>query len=176
MGIRVSCMNTLWAVAIALGCGQSLAAQSVYTANTLQLDESGSGPKASIEDLAWFAGTWIGEAFGGRGEESWSAPSGGTMVGTFKLMIDGQVTLYELLLLVPENESVTMKVKHFSADFAAWEEKEGYLSFPLVKLEPQAVYFSGLTWRRVDEQTVEVFLALRRDGELTETKMLLRRQ
>ena len=37
-------------------------------------------------------------------------------------------SFYELMLLAEEEGSLVLKVKHFSADFTAWEDKEDYLS------------------------------------------------
>ena len=39
-----------------------------------------------LENIAWIAGTWHGEAFGGQTEEIWSEPSGGSMMASFKLI------------------------------------------------------------------------------------------
>ena len=49
-------------------------AQSKNTPNTLALDDPDTRPEAKIEDVAWMAGNWKGEAFGGLSEEVWSPP------------------------------------------------------------------------------------------------------
>lgn len=49
-----------------------------------------------LENCAWITGNWKGEAFGGQTEENWSAPSGGSMMATFKLIKDGTVSFYEI--------------------------------------------------------------------------------
>jgi hypothetical protein len=40
-----------------------------------------------LERLSWLAGQWHGEAFGGTCEETWTPPSGGSMVGTYTHMV-----------------------------------------------------------------------------------------
>jgi hypothetical protein len=50
-------------------------AQSPRTEHTLKLDEGEASPEASIGDIAWLAGFWTGDAFGGTAEETWWAPS-----------------------------------------------------------------------------------------------------
>ena len=45
----------------------------------------------SVAELSWLAGHWRGEGLGGQCEEIWSAPQAGTMMGTFRLMKDGEV-------------------------------------------------------------------------------------
>ena len=151
---------------VLLSCGTAATfAQSKNTENTLRLDEGTKQPPATVEDIEWLAGFWKGEAFGGQVEEMWSPGSVGTMVGTFKLMHDGAPTMYEIELIVEEAGSLVFKVKHFNADFSAWEDKEEFIGFPLVKLEENAAYFDGLTIRRISKDEVQLFLAVKtRDG------------
>ena len=44
--------------------------------NTLQYNENEGSPEATLKDVAWIAGHWKGEAFGGITEEIWSPPLG----------------------------------------------------------------------------------------------------
>lgn len=122
----------------------------------------GSGLRAepSIEDLAWLAGHWRGEGFGGQVEEIWSEPLGGTMMGTFRLVKDGEVQLYEIIVLVPEADGIALKVKHFSPEFRSWEEPEEAVVFPLLSVEGQSAAFDGLKIER-DGDRLEVRLHMR---------------
>ncbi len=58
--------------------------------NTLSFQEGTTSPKASLTAISWMEGHWKGEAFGGITEEIWSPPLGGSMMFSFKLVIDGQ--------------------------------------------------------------------------------------
>jgi hypothetical protein len=49
-----------------------------------------------------------------------------------------------------------------------WEEKDKHVTFPLVKVEPNAVYFSGLTYRKNSDGSLTVFLAMKRPTGTTE--------
>lgn len=161
---------------VATGLAAPAHAQSARTANTLVLDDRTARPAATIADLAWLAGDWEGEAFGGTFTETWGAPTAGTMVGMYRLMHDGETTLYELELIAEEADSLVLKVKHFDPDFSAWEEKSEFLSFPLVKVTDDAVYFEGFTLRRVDDHTVRGFLVTTaRDGSVSEVELTYRR-
>lgn len=155
--------------------GATAAAQTARTEHTYKLDDPDKRVAASIEDVAWMAGNWRGTAFGDRFEEVWNPPSAGTMVGFFKLFDKGEIVFYELLLLVEEEGSLSLKVKHFNADFTAWEEKGDYVRFRLVKLEPEAVHFSGLSFHRKGPDEIEAFLAMRHDGELREERLTYQR-
>jgi len=143
-------------------------AQSSRTEHTLQLDDPANRPQATIEDVAWLAGSWTGEVFGSRFEEAWSSPSAGTMMGMYKVLGDDGVSFYELEMIVEERGSLEMRVKHFGSDFTAWEEKEEYLSFPLVKVEDDRVFFQGLTFERLDSEHVRAYLVVRSGDSVRE--------
>jgi hypothetical protein len=69
-------------------CGASLVAparaQEKQTEHTLKLAAGTKSPPATIADMKWLAGRWVGEALGGVSEEIWSAPNGGSMVGVYR--------------------------------------------------------------------------------------------
>jgi hypothetical protein len=150
-------------------------AQSRNTENTLKLDEGSRQPAATLADMSWLVGSWSGEAFGGRFEEVWSPASAGTMLSTFKLTHDGEPSLYEFQMMVQEQGSLVVKLKHFNPDFSAWEEKAEFVSFPLVKIEPSVAWFSGLTYRRVNADRIEVFVAVGDGDEVEETRLVFER-
>ena len=135
-------------------------AQSTRTEHTLKLDDPMNRPKATIEDVAWLAGSWTGEVFGSRFEEVWSQPSAGTMMGMYKVLGEDGVSFYELEMIVEVEGSLEMRVKHFSADFTAWEEKAEYLSFPLVKVDEDQIFFQGLTFERLDRNRATAYLVV----------------
>lgn len=150
-------------------------AQSNLTEHTLKLDDPANMPEASIDDLAWLTGRWLGEGFGGILEETWNPPLGGTMVATFRLVSEGKPNFYEICLISPEGKSLTYKVKHFNPDMTGWEEKAEYVTFPLVKIEPNKVYFNGLTLE-VNGNTCTHYLAMKqKDGTHKEAKLTYHR-
>lgn len=152
-------INTVLAVALVALCPAAVA-QSMQTPHTLKLDESGNMPSASVGDLAWMAGHWKGDFLGGTAEEVWTPPSGGSMLGMFKLVQSDAASFYELMTLVEENGSVILKLKHFNPDLSGWEEKGDHVAFPLVKLAENAAYFDGLTFERVSDDTLKGYLVM----------------
>ena len=150
-------------------------AQTAKTEHTYKLDDSESRVPGTLDDVAWIVGSWAGEAFGGTFEETWNPASLGTMVGMFKVMGDGEISFYELMLLAEEEGSLSLKVKHFSADFAAWEDKEDYLNFRLVKAEDAAVHFSGLSFYRINDDEMHSYLTFRDGDSVREEKLVYRR-
>ena len=153
----------------------TVSAQSAKTEHTFKLDDVDAKVPATLEDVSWMVGSWVGDAFGGTFEEVWNPPSFGTMVGMFKVMGDEGVSFYELMLLAEEQGSLVLKVKHFSPDFTAWEEKDDYVTFRLVSVAPGAVHFSGLSFYQASEDEIHGYIALHNDEKVWEEKLIYRR-
>jgi hypothetical protein len=163
----------LYPLVVLLSLGFStLSSQSQLTEHTLALDNLHNAAKATIEDFAWLIGRWEGEGFGGVVEESWNPALGGTMTGTFRLVTDDGPEFYEMLLLAPDsNNHIVYKVKHFHPDFTGWEEKDDYISFPLVRITHDALYFHGLTLQRDGDKCIHYLAMGRNDGSHKEVKL-----
>lgn len=170
-------LRTTLALIVALAVAWPTPAAVQTLPNTLTLPKGEVSPKASLADLSWLIGHWTGTGLGGVSEEVWAGPAGGAMMGMYRLVVNGKVQFYELMNLVEENGSLVLRLKHFNADFTAWEEKDRFVSFPLVKLGKNEAWFSGLTFRRVDENQLQIFLSMRgSDGTVREERFELTRQ
>ena len=154
----------------------SVSAAEPRTEHTYQLSEGEAPPVATLDDASWLVGNWAGTAFGQRFEESWSPPSAGSMVGTFKLFDDDDVAFYELLLMTVEDGTLSLKVKHFNADFTAWEDKSDFVDFRLVKIGKDALHFSGISFYRRSDNNIDGFIVMRSDGELREHALVYERR
>ena len=162
-------------VCLGLVMASSASADRKLTENTRKLGEGEVSPPADVASLAWLAGSWVGTGLGGEVEEIWTAPSGGTMVGAFKLLQDGEPSFYELLSILPVGDSLVLRLKHFNPDITGWEEKNDTVAFPLVELGEEVVFFEGLTYRRVGDDRLDVFLAMRRSTGVEEVGFTFRR-
>jgi len=149
----------------------AVSAAEPRTEHTYSLADGESRPAASLEDVSWLVGNWKGTAFDKQFEEIWSAPSQGTMVGMFKLFDDSGVDFYELMLLSVEDGSLSFKVKHFTSGFIAWEAKSDFVNFKLVKLEPDALHFSGISFYRRDKDHIDAYIVIRNGDEVSEHEL-----
>jgi hypothetical protein len=140
--------------------------------NTLFLGEEETSPSATIDNMSWIAGYWQGEAFGGIVEEFWTAPSAGNMVCVFKLIVEGKTLLYELCTISEENNTLMMRLKHFNSKLIGWEDKDKSIDFPLVKMEKNKIYFDGLTFERISDMKITIYVVLpSKDGKKEEVKL-----
>lgn len=124
------------------------------------------GPKASIDQLDWIAGHWKGDALGGQFEETWNPSKGGAMMGMFKQINDGKINFYELLTIVPKDDTLLLRLKHFKNDLVGWEEKEDSVEFPLVSISADEVKFDGLTFKKISSDEMHiVVLTKQKNGQ-----------
>lgn len=144
-------------------------AQQKFT-NTLVYDEGAGSPKATIDAALWIAGYWKGSAMGGEVEEIWSEPLGGTMMCTFKFVQDGKIIFYELETISEKEESLLLQIKHFNADLTGWEEKGESVDFRLVRITPNKLYFDELTFEKISENEMNVYVVIEDKGVAEEVK------
>lgn len=100
------------------------------------------------------------------------------MMGMFRFLKGNAVVFYEFLTLVEQNGTVVLKLKHFNPDLTGWEEKAHFVTFRLLKLTPTEAFFEGLTLRRVGDDRMQIFLALRDrvDGTVREEEFAYTRK
>lgn len=130
---------------------------------------------ASLEDVAFIAGHWLGGEGSGRSEEVWTEPAGDSMLGMWRYVADGQVRVVELLALRQEGDGVVLRLRHFDPQLVAREDKETPVVLRLVRRAPNEARFEGpavgeaglvvLTYRRPAPDRLEV--TLDRDGKVT---------
>jgi hypothetical protein len=165
------------ALVTTLACGSFAVAAEPFTEHTFRLSAGETPPPAALEDVQWLVGDWTGTAFGQSFEEVWNPPSAGSMIGLFKLFGDDGVAFYELMLLTVEDGTLSLKVKHFNADFTAWEDKADFIDFRLVRLDADAIHFSGLSFYKRSEDDFDGYIVIREDeGGIREEKLVYTRR
>ncbi|MCP4580927.1 MAG: hypothetical protein GY839_04875 [candidate division Zixibacteria bacterium] len=119
----------------------------------------------SLDKFSWLAGHWQGDAFGGICQEVWSPPSGGSMVGSFKLINEGSVSFYEIMTIAADSTGLALKLKHFNPDLTGWEEKDDVIRFPFISVSDDEIQFEGLIYKKITEDSLEIILSFKRsDG------------
>ena len=135
-------------------------AQNQNSPNTLKLNDEKVRAQATIADVSWISGHWQGEGLGGVCEEIWSPPLGNNMMGMFRFVKDGKLVFYEFETIVEESNSLNLKIKHFSQDFIGWEEKGVSVNFPLISLTAKEAVFDGLRFRKIDDDSLNIFVVI----------------
>lgn len=131
--------------------------------------EAGDAPgKGSLSELSWLTGYWKGTGLGGECDELWMPAADNSMTGIFRLIKDGTLNFSEYMILEESDSTVTLKLKHFGRDLSAWEEKEKWVTFNLIKIENMTAYFNGITYQRNGDELLIKLNLKSKDKEWTE--------
>ena len=160
-----------------LSNSNQITASDHLTEHTLKLESGADGAKAELKEFEFLQGAWQGSGFDADCDEMWSAPSGSCMVGTFRMVKNDQLQFSEFCMIQRDSDGrVTLLLKHFTPNFVGWEKKEGYVSFPLVKVEQRAAYFAGLTYALQTDGSLRIWVAIEnQDGKTQEAALHLQR-
>jgi hypothetical protein len=123
---------------------------------------------ATLADVSFMAGHWIGGEAGSVSEEVWSAPEGDSMMGMWRYVAKGRTRIYEILTLTADGPNVVLRIRHFDPKLVAREEKDRAVELPLVAKGPREAVFEGpesgvkgtvrLTYRGADDGTLAAVL------------------
>jgi hypothetical protein len=72
----------------------------------LLFSTANQAPKASLNDLAWLAGSWAGSASGIDMEEHWTAPKGNSMIGMHRDVGKGRTLSFEFLRIEQQGDQL----------------------------------------------------------------------
>lgn len=63
-------------------------------------------PEASVSDLAWLAGSWVGRQGDTEMEEYWTTPAGGMLVGMHRDVRPGRPAFFEFLRIAEGEDGI----------------------------------------------------------------------
>lgn len=126
----------------------------------LMLGEGERPATADIGQFGWLTGHWQGTGLGGVCDEAWLPPADNAMQGVFRLLNDGSTSLTEYMSIIETDTATLLRLKHFGRDLTPWEEKDRWVTFPLVKVEGQTAWFSGLTYH-LEGDTLTILLRMK---------------
>jgi len=107
--------------------------------------QSPAAPRGAdrLHAFLWLAGQWRTEEGTQLSEETWSVPHGGSMVGMWRLVVNGAPRVIELLSLGVEGDAVVLRLRHFDAQLVAREEKGSPFALKLVEAGEKSAVFQG---------------------------------
>ncbi len=128
---------------------------------TMSLAKGASSPPAKLANVSWMQGAWTGTGFGSDVEEVWSGPRGSCMMGMCRITQGGKVLFFEILTISEEKGSLVLRLKHFHPDLKGWEDRDQVQTFPLVKIEPNAAWFDGMTFRKEPDGSMRAWVHIK---------------
>ncbi len=133
--------------------------------NTLHYNDEKGSPKATLNDLKWLSGNWKGASEMGNFEENWSEASAKSMLFSFKMWNDNEVFFYEIGHIVEKDKSLILELKHFDKELKGWEKQDEKESFRLVKIDGTKFYFDKITYEKIDDNHMIVYVLMEESGE-----------
>lgn len=128
--------------------------------------------KASVSDLAFIAGKWTVQHEWGDMEETWGAPMGDNMMGSYRCVNNGKIVFYEFMVIEQTDSVPVMRLRHFGPGSIGWEDKDHPNVYPLVQLSNEQATFERpdkklrlLFWRKGPEQLTVTLEREGRDGK-----------
>ena len=79
---------------------------------------------ATLKDIAFLEGHWLGQYNGGPIEASWSGPAGSNIMGYLRMINNEKPTLYEVFVFEQTEKGPKAMVKHFKPGLISLEEKD----------------------------------------------------
>jgi len=110
--------------------------------------------KTTVADLAWLAGCWDGSSAGREYLEQWMKPSGQTMLGMSRSVINGKTREYEFVQIREQDGGIF---------YVAKPSGQAEASFKLVKYENQEAVFENPQ----HDFPQRIIYKLEKDGSLT---------
>jgi len=89
-------------------------------------------------------GCWDGDGLGGTVSECWVIAENGRADGLFVLRSNNSPNFSEILTIDAFDDGVEMRLKHVGPDMTGWEEKDDFVKFSLLSVEPDRLIFKGL--------------------------------
>ena len=136
---------------------------------------AGVGLRVELTDLAWLTGCWEGSAFGQAASECWMPAPSGRLTGMFQLLSGADQQFSEIFVIDRFDDGPALRLKHFDRDLIGWEEKDGFVRFPLLETGPDFARFDGLLYRLQPDGTLRIELRMQRNGETVIETMLFQR-
>ena len=144
--------------------------QTVNPRSMIRLKVEGqAGPRASLADVAWLQGHWIGSMPEGPVEQFNLSPMFGHLPGFVRAVAPKNVIFYEISLIAEVGGSLSVRVKHFTPELEGWEARESYIDRPLVARDSTNLYFDGITYSRTGPDTYVVYFLNRSGTEERDT-------
>ena len=76
-----------------------------------------------------------------------------------------EVSFYELMRIQENAGTLLLQIRHFNKDFTGWETQNESENFALVKLDKDHIFFDGLTFEKISDSEMNVYVVVSEEGE-----------
>jgi Domain of unknown function (DUF6265) len=136
--------------------------------------------KATVAQLGFVTGAWTGTLGDRIVEQHWSAPRAGSIIAMYRSIRADKPTLYEILAIEQDGESVVLRIKHFApgAGLVSQEAKDQSMDHVLVSVgDARAVFVGGtadapvsISFVKAGPDALTITVERRREGKPVSTE------
>ncbi len=90
-------------------------------------------------------------------------------MATFKLINKGKVIFYEIEIIREIENTLMLQLKHFNHDLKGRETKDETVDFPLKQITPNKVIFEGVTFEKINDNEMNIYIDMHQKNGSTET-------
>lgn len=131
---------------------------------------AGSRPvPASIDDVRWLEGYWMGKMPEGPVEQYFLPPAASQMPSFVRSLNDKGIIFYEIATFVERGGTIFIRLRHFTPDLVGWEDRSGAIERPLLAIEGGNLFFDRASFIRTGEDTYTVYFLNMEDGKERDT-------
>jgi len=98
--------------------------------------------RVTLNDLSFIAGRWHGTDGTAQVDEHWTAPEGNNMMGMFRVVREGKVSIYEMMSIESSEDGILLHLKQFKFGLATSAEKPDVINFKLSDFHAGEAKFS----------------------------------
>lgn len=129
--------------------------------------------KPTLAGFGFMTGHWRCEIWGGSGEEIWTTPADGSMLGMFRFSKGGKLAFTEFLTFEDTADGPALYMRHFNPLLKAWEDKDGALLWKVAERKANEALFvrEGISMRYTLESADVLVAVLKKtkDGKTEES-------
>lgn len=112
---------------------------------------------ASIDDVRWLEGYWIGKMPEGPVEQYFLPPAANQMPSFVRSLNGKEIIFYEIATFVERDGTIFMRLRHFTPDLVGWEDRSGPIERRLLATEGGNLFFDRASFIRTGEDTYTVY-------------------
>lgn len=120
--------------------------------------------RASIDDVRWLEGYWIGKMPEGPVEQYYLPPAADQMPSFVRSLNDKGIIFYEISAFVERGGTIFIRLRHFTPGLIGWEDGSRPIERPLLAIEGGNLFFDRISFIRTGADTYTVYF-LNMDGD-----------
>ncbi|MEH6743604.1 MAG: DUF6265 family protein [Hyphomonas sp.] len=123
-----------------------------------------ASPPASLAEVDWLVGYWIGDMPEGPVEQVFLPADKGQLPSFVRATNPDGIIFYEISNIIAQDGTLFIRLRHFTPGLSGWEDQSGPIDRRLLAIEGDTLYFDRVSFRRTGPDAYTVYF-LNMDGD-----------